>query len=185
MERAWTLSATKEANKLAIGFDDGCVVIELGSDDPVASMDSTGKIVFAKNNEIQTANVRGLVKDGEDGLPDGERLPILTRDLGSCELYPQMLQHNCNGRFIAVCGDGEFIIYTSQALRNKAFGQALDFVWSGKETGDYAIRESISRIKIFKNFKENTVIKPAASSAEMLFGGHLIGVKAAESAVLF
>jgi len=185
MERAWTLSATKEANKLAIGFDDGCVVIELGSDDPVASMDSTGKIVFAKNNEIQTANVRGLVKDGEDGLPDGERLPILTRDLGSCELYPQMLQHNCNGRFIAVCGDGEFIIYTSQALRNKAFGQALDFVWSGTGTGDYAIRESISRVKIFKNFKEKTTIKPNVASTEGLFGGYYIGCKGADSAVLF
>ena len=30
---------------LACGFDEGCVVVELGSDDPVASMDSTGKIV--------------------------------------------------------------------------------------------------------------------------------------------
>lgn len=44
-----------------------------------------------------------------------------------------------------VCGDGEYIIYTSQALRNKAFGAALDFVWSAVGTGDYAVRESISR----------------------------------------
>ena len=49
------------------------------------------------------------------------------------------------GRFIVVCGDGEYIIYTSQALRNKAFGAALDFVWSAVGTGDYAVRESISR----------------------------------------
>ena len=44
-----------------------------------------------------------------------------------------------------VCGDGEYIIYTSQALRNKSFGSALDFAWSSVGTGDYAIRESISR----------------------------------------
>jgi len=184
-ERAWALAATKETNKLAIGFDEGLVVIELGSDDPVASMDATAKLVYAKNNEIFTANLRGLAGSGEDEVPEGERLPVLPRDLGSCELYPQLLKHNCNGRFIAVAGDGEFIIYTAQALRNKAFGQALDFVWSAKETGDYAIRESISRIKIFKNFKEGTVIKPAAASVENLFGGHLIGCKAADSAVLF
>ena len=33
----------------------------------------------------------------------------------------------------------------TQALRNKAFGAALDFVWSAVGTGDYAVRESISR----------------------------------------
>jgi len=187
MERAWALAATKESNMLACGFDEGCVVVELGSDDPVASMDATGKIVWAKNNEIQTTNVRGLASGtgDEDGLSDGERLPIIPRDLGACELYPQMLKHNCNGRFVAVCGDGEFIIYTSQALRNKAFGQALDFVWSGTGTGDYAIRESISRVKIFKNFKEAKIIKPATSSSEGLFGGNLIGVKGGDGSVLF
>lgn len=154
MERAWALAASPDTNKLAIGFDEGCVCIELGSDDPVASMDATGKIVWAKNNEIKTASVRGVAGAGEDAIPDGERLPVIPRDLGSCELFPQMLRHNCNGRFVAVCGDGEFIIYTAQALRNKAFGQALDFVWSGTGTGDYAIRETINHVKIFKNFKE-------------------------------
>ena len=111
------------------------------------------KVVWATNNDIQTTSVKGVVGSGEDALPDGERLPVVPRDLGSCELYPQMLKHNCNGRFVAVCGDGEFIIYTAQALRNKAFGQALDFVWSGSGTGDYCIRESSNSIKTFKNFK--------------------------------
>jgi len=186
LERAWSLAATKEANKLAMGFDEGCVVIELGSDDPVASMDTTGKVVWAMNNEIQTGTVKGLASaKGSDGVPDGERLPVIPRDLGSCELYPQLLKHNCNGRFIVVCGDGEFIIYTAQALRNKAFGQALDFVWSGSGTGDYAIRESISKVKTFLNFKESKTIIPAVASAEGLFGGHLLGVKGTDAAVLF
>ena len=185
MERAWALAASPATNKLAIGFDEGCVCIELGSDDPVASMDSTGKVVWASNNEVKTTSVKGVVGSGEDALPDGERLSVVPRDLGSCELYPQMLQHNCNGRFVAVCGDGEFIIYTSQALRNKAFGQALDFVWSGSETGDYCIRESINSIKIFKNFKESQTIVPATASADGLFGGHLVGVKGGDGAVLF
>ena len=33
-------------------------------------------------------------------------------------------------RFVVVCGDGEYIIYTAMALRNKAFGSALEFVWA-------------------------------------------------------
>jgi coatomer subunit beta' len=185
MERAWALSASPESNKLAIGFDEGCVCIELGSDDPVASMDTTGKVVWATNNEIKTASVRGVVGSGDGAIPDGERLPIVPRDLGSCELFPQMLRHNCNGRFVAVCGDGEFIIYTAQALRNKAFGQALDFVWSGSGTGDYAIRETVNSIKVYKNFNESQTIVPATVAAEGLFGGEMIGVKGGDGAVLF
>jgi coatomer subunit beta' len=185
MERAWALAASPDSNKLAIGFDEGCVCIELGSDDPVASMDATGKVVWATNNEIKTASLRGVAGTGEEAHPDGERLPIVPRDLGACELFPQMLKHNCNGRFIAVCGDGEFIIYTAQALRNKAFGQALDFVWSGSGTGDYAIRENINTVKVFKNFKEVQTIIPATAAAEGLFGGHMIGVKGGDGSVLF
>jgi len=185
MERAWALAASAESNKLAIGFDEGCVCIELGSDDPVASMDSTGKVVWATNNDIQTTSVKGVVGSGEDAIPDGERLPVVPRDLGSCELYPQMLKHNCNGRFVAVCGDGEFIIYTAQALRNKAFGQALDFVWSGSGTGDYCIRESSNSIKIFKNFKESQTIVPATASADGLFGGNAVGVKGADGVLFY
>ncbi|GMH70772.1 hypothetical protein TrRE_jg4252, partial [Triparma retinervis] len=127
MERAWALAATNTFNKIAIGYDEGCVVIELGNDDPVAGMDGTGKIVIAKNSDIITGTAKGVANDES---VDGEKLPISFRDLGSTEIYPSSLQHNCNGRFISVCGDGEFIIYTSQALRNKAFGSALDFCWS-------------------------------------------------------
>lgn len=185
MERAWALAASPESNKLVIGFDEGCVCIELGSDDPVASMDTTGKVVWASNNEIKTATLRGVAGSGEDALPDGERLPIVPRDLGTCELFPQMLQHNCKGSFIAVCGDGEFIIYTAQALRNKAFGQALDFVWSGSGTGDYAIRETVNRVKVYKNFIESQTIVPATAATDGLFGGQMIGVKSSDGAVLF
>ena len=64
----------------------------------------------------------------------------------------QNLKHNPNGRFVVVCGDGEYIIYTALAWRNRSFGSALEFVWSSD--GEYAVRESTSKIKIFsKNFQ--------------------------------
>ena len=64
----------------------------------------------------------------------------------------QSLKHNPNGRFVVVCGDGEYIIYTALAWRNRSFGSALEFVWSSD--GEYAVRESTSKIKIFsKNFQ--------------------------------
>ena len=70
---------------------------------------------------------------------DGERLPLAVKDLGSCDLYPQSLQHNPNGRFVTVCGDGEDIIYTALAWRNKSFGSALEFVW-GDDSSVFAVR---------------------------------------------
>lgn len=115
----------------------------------------------------------------------GEKLNLATKDMGSCEIFPQTVQHNCNGRFLVVCGDGEYIIYTSQALRNKAFGQALDFAWSAVGTGDFAIRESLSRVKIFKNFKEHRTIKAPISSSEGLFGGACIAVRGPDCICFF
>mmetsp|Transcript_15386 Transcript_15386/g.23181 ORF Transcript_15386/g.23181 Transcript_15386/m.23181 type:complete len:1014 (+) Transcript_15386:125-3166(+) len=175
MERAWTLAPTHDANKLAIGYDEGTIVLKLGNEKPVASLDTnSGKLVWAKGHDIQTMSIKGL---GKADVVDGEKLTLSARDLGACEVYPQMLQHNRNGQFIVVLGDGEYIIYTSQALRNKGFGTALDFVWSSLGTGDYAVRESISRVKIFKNFKEHKQISIAISSAEGIYGGTCLAVR--------
>ena len=66
-------------------------------------------------------------------IKDNEAITLPTKELGTCEVYPQTLIHSPNGRFVAVCGDGEYIIYTALAWRNKAFGSALDFVWASKD----------------------------------------------------
>lgn len=109
-----------------------------------------------------------------------------TKDLGSCEIYPQSLLHSPNGRFVSVCGDGEYIIYTALAWRNKAFGQALDFVWAGKDNGnDYAIRESSTSVRLFKNFKEKSGGLDFGFSAQGLFGGVLLAVKGADDVAFF
>lgn len=102
-------------------------------------------------------------------------LPI--KDLGSCEVYPQTLQHSPNGRFVVVCGDGEYIIYTALAWRNKSFGSALDFVWA-EDSNVYAVRESATKVKVFKNFKERPGLLPKLNySAEGIYGGALLGVR--------
>jgi coatomer subunit beta' len=58
-----------------------------------------------------------------------------------------------------VCGDGEYIIYTAMALRNKAYGSAQEFVWA-QDSSEYATREGSSTVKVFKNFKERKAFKP-------------------------
>lgn len=111
-------------------------------------------------------------------VKDNDPISLPTKDLGTCEVYPQTLLHSPNGRFVSVCGDGEFIIYTALAWRNKAFGSALDFVWGSKDnSNDYAIRESATSVKIFKNFIEKSGGLDVGFQAEGLTGGVLLGVK--------
>mmetsp|Transcript_44204 Transcript_44204/g.71965 ORF Transcript_44204/g.71965 Transcript_44204/m.71965 type:complete len:940 (-) Transcript_44204:165-2984(-) len=174
MERVWTIGVLKSTNKLALGYDEGSILIKIGREEPVASMDPTGKVIWAKHTEVQTVNLRAAE---EAEIADGERLPLAPKDLGSCEIFPQNMRHNSNGRFVVVCGDGEYIVYTALQFRNKSFGQALDFAWA--DSGDYAVRESTSRIKSFKNFKEKKIFKPTFA-AEGIYGGALLGMKGAD-----
>ncbi|EGG14604.1 WD40 repeat-containing protein [Cavenderia fasciculata] len=173
MGHVWAMSFLRGSNFVGLGYDDGTVVLKLGKNRPPISMDKGGKIIWAKNQEVQISNLKTTF---EQGGQDGERLnSVQVKDLGNCEILPQKLSHNSNGRFVAVCGDGEFIIYTALAWRNKSFGQALEFVWSD-DSGQYGVRESSSRVKIFKNFKETHSLKPAFS-AEGIFGGSLLAVR--------
>lgn len=59
------------------------------------SMDTNGKIIWAKHSEVQQANLKAM---GDAEIKDGERLPLAVKDMGSCEIYPQTIQHNPNGR---------------------------------------------------------------------------------------
>lgn len=141
LERVWAMAYQKGSNNIAIGYDEGTIMIKLGREEPAVSMDSSGKIIWAKHNEVQQANLAKL--DNID-YADGEMLGLTSKEFGSCEIYPQTLMHNPNGRFVVVCGDGEYIIHTALNFRNKSFGQALDFVWA--PTSEYAIRESSSKV---------------------------------------
>ncbi|KAF7269278.1 hypothetical protein GWI33_017733 [Rhynchophorus ferrugineus] len=175
-ERVWSIACLKGSNNVALGYDEGSIMVKVGREEPAVSMDASGgKIIWAKHCELQQANLKALPEGAE--LRDGERLPVATKDMGACEIYPQTIQHNPNGRFVVVCGDGEYIIYTAMALRNKAFGSAQEFVWA-QDSSEYAIRETGSSIKIFKNFKEKKQFK-SDSTADGIFGGYLLGVKSA------
>ncbi|CBF70445.1 coatomer subunit beta' [Aspergillus nidulans FGSC A4] len=174
LERAWCVSYQRGKQGVALGFDDGAVVVKMGREEPAVSMDGSGKIVWARHNEV----VSTVIKGGDTSVKDGAPISLPTKDLGSCEVYPQTLSHSPNGRFVSVCGDGEYIIYTALAWRNKAFGQALDFAWGSKDnSNDYAIRESATSVKIFKNFKEVSGGLDVGFQAEGLTGGVLLGVR--------
>lgn len=174
LERAWCVSYQKGKQGVAMGFDDGAVVVKMGREEPAVSMDNTGKMVWARHNEVVSA----IIKGGDATIKDGAPIALPVKELGSTEIYPSTLSHSPNGRFVAVCGDGEYIIYTALAWRNQAFGSALDFAWGSKDNNsDYAIRESATSVKIFRKLKERPGGLDVGFQAEGLSGGVLLGVK--------
>ena len=182
LERLWSISILKGTNTVALGYDEGTVVVKLGSDDPVVSFNA-GKVIWAKGVDIQTLNL----KQSDDALtnyaPDGEPISGLhVKEMGACELFPQSISHHPSGRLFAVCGDGEYVIYTAQALRNKSFGSALGFAWS--PDGHYATREASGRICIYHNFKEAFSFKPDFHIEE-IFSGHLLAVASCDFIVFY
>lgn len=68
---------------------------QLGREEPAMSMDASGKVMWARHSEVQQANLKAM---GEAEISDGERLALGVKDMGSCEIYPQTIQHSPNGR---------------------------------------------------------------------------------------
>jgi coatomer subunit beta' len=79
---------------------------------------------------------------------------------------------------VTVCGDGEYIIYTSLAWRNKAFGTGTSFAWA-TDSNTYAVQENKSKIRAYRNFKERPgLIKSSGSwSVEGIHGGTLLAAR--------
>lgn len=182
MERVWAIATVRGSNAVAVGYDEGAVMVKLGREDPVASMDAGGKVIWARHNEIQTVNIRAL-GEGVSEEADGERLPLAVKDLGTSDIYPQTLAHSPNGRFVAVCGDGEYVVYTALAWRNKAFGSAQEFVWAD-DSNVFATRESATSVKIHRNFKEASIVR-LPFAAEAIHGGRLLGVRTQDFIVFY
>lgn len=59
MERAWCVSYQKGQQGIAAGYDDGVVVVKLGREEPAVSMDPSGKLIWAKHNEVVSSIIKG------------------------------------------------------------------------------------------------------------------------------
>jgi coatomer subunit beta' len=108
LERAWCVALNNKsgggANEVAVGFDEGLVILKLGRDEPSYSMDPSGKLIYVKGSEVLTANLSSLAEEGADKISDGARVTLGLRELGSTEVYPTKIEHSPNGRFVTVVG---------------------------------------------------------------------------------
>lgn len=128
LDRAWSISVQK--NRVAVAYEEGAVVFKLGDDTPLISWDGSGKLVVVKNADIMAWNFKAMAPHELQAIVDLHPINAAWKDLTTSDIYPQSVLHSPNGRFATVTGDGQFVIYTALAMRNKTFGSALDFCWS-------------------------------------------------------
>lgn len=86
----------------------------------VTLIDYSRKVILTTRNEVSTINV----KTTQGSINNDERLPVCTKELVFCELYPQTLAHSPNRRFVTVCSDEEYTVHTALNLGDKSFGSA-------------------------------------------------------------
>lgn len=111
LKRVWSISAVAETGSVAFGLDEGTVVIKIGNENPLATF-SNGKVVWVRQNEIQTFNLK-LLAGADEASKDGESLkPQNVKELGQCETYAQSIRFAPTGRYFAVIGDEDFVIYS-------------------------------------------------------------------------
>ena len=110
LNRIWSVAVAAESNSVAFGFDEGTVVIQIGKELPLATF-ANGKVVQVTQNEIQTFNLK-LLAGADEGSKDGEIVkPQNIKDLGQSETFAQDIKFSPTGRFFAVIGDNDFVIY--------------------------------------------------------------------------
>lgn len=147
-------------------------------------MDPSGKLVYTRNTEVLSANIQTI---SDASLADGNRIPLAIKELGTTEIFSTSLSHSPNGRFITVVGDGEYIVYTALAWRNKAFGNGSSFAWAG-DSNTYAVLEGRTKVRVYKNFRERSgaPMKGAGSWAlDGLHGGTLLGARGSGAVVFW
>ena len=108
-------------------------------------------------------------------------------------MTPSLIRHNSNGRFLAIVGEGEYVVYTSRQLRSKAFGEGTDFVWRPNSNaycvqivgvGVWGDEQNESTLRLYDDFKERRVIQvPARITA--LYEGACLGINCAGECVCF
>ena len=128
LDRAWSIGLSSHNNHVVLGYDEGFCIYTMGRANPAISMDTQGRVVWSMRQEIWQGVIDGKQLNSEGALK-GQEVTAATKSLGRCEVTPSLVSHNATGRFLAVVGEGEYVIYTSRQLRSKAYGEGTDLVW--------------------------------------------------------
>lgn len=172
-KRMWSLAFSPCMPLLAIGCDDGLCVYKFTNEGIPISMDSSGKIIASHVNDIVSANLREFQKNA-----DNSEIPVQYKEAVTTEFIPEYVNHSPNGKFVSICGSGEYTIYSTLGFRAKAYGKAEMVAWSHNST-DFAVLNNNGEVEVHIGSDEPILIKNYYSVR--IFGGYLLGIQDSSS----
>lgn len=128
--------------------------------------------------EVISANVKAVA---QEELLNEQKVNLITKELGTCDMFPTYIKHSPDGHLFAVCNDKEFSVIRTATFKNAKFGTGTDLVWSPDK--DFAVRDN-TVVKIYRNNEVSFEFKPEAIPIG-LHGGPVLGVVSATNIVFY
>jgi coatomer subunit beta' len=177
MKKAWSIHILDR--KMAIGYDEGCMVIQIGQETPLFSF-TKGKLILCKNSAFFTSNLKAVLTKN---LKDFEAIKLEKKEIGSTDLFPKDLQHSPNGQYFFVTDGNEFAIHKSQTGKQTTFGTCDGIVWSPQN--NLCVMDGNHTVRFLSPMGEELNSLELDFYVEKIFGGELLGVVGLDFVVFY
>ena len=168
MKKAWSIHILER--KLAVGYDEGCMVIQIGQETPLFSF-SKGKLILCRNSTFQSSNLKAILtknlKDFQEVRPD-------EKEIGSTDLFPKDLRHSPNGQYFFVTDGAEFAVHKAQTGKQTTFGTCDGIVWSPQN--QLCVLDGNHSVRVLSPTGEELNSLQLDFYVEKIFGGECLGV---------
>lgn len=166
LERGWALGFSNCPPLMAIGHDKGLTIHKFKNLGTPMSLVPTGKLIIAQGAEVSVAVLKNM-----PDFVDGSEITLPLKEGITSDQTPVHLHHSPNGRYITVCGENEWTIYTTLGFRSRAYGNGISFIWCSNSTS-FAALNTNRLITVYKSFDDSQVLNVFALK---IWGGELIG----------
>ena len=177
MKKSWSIHILDR--KLAVGYDEGCVVIQIGQETPLFSF-SKGKLILCKNSAFFSSNLKAVLTKN---LKDFQEVKPEKKEIGSTDLFPKDLQHSPNGQYFLVTDGTEFAVHKAQTGKQTTFGTCDGIVWSPQN--QICVMDGNHKVRFLSPTGEEINTLELDFYVEKIFQGEFLGVVGLDFAVFY
>ena len=177
MKKAWTIHILER--KLAVGYDEGCMVIQIGQETPLYSFNK-GKLILCKNSAFFSSNLKAVLTKT---LKDFQEVKPEEKEIGATDLFPKDLKHSPNGQYFFVTDGSEFAVHKAQTGKQTTFGTCDGIVWTPQNL--LCVMDGNHLVKVLSPSGEQVNSLELDFYVEKIFGGEFLGVVGLDFVVFY
>ena len=168
MHKAWGMHVLNK--KLAVGYDDGCIVLQIGQEIPLFSF-LKGKMVLCKSSGLVSTNLKAVLSKN---LKNFEEVTFEEKELGTTDLFPRDLSHSPNGQYFYLTDGAEFAVHKAQTGKQTTFGTCNGILWSPQN--QLCVLENDFLVKFLSPMGEEVNSLQLDFYVEKIFPGRYLGI---------